>query len=97
MIKLAEVLLQQTTELRHALSGLRNIKNPREIEEICIEVNRLENVADDLYKTSVANLFKRKDAIEIMKLKEVYERLEFATDNCEDVANVISDIVVKNS
>jgi uncharacterized protein len=97
MIKLAEVLLKQATELKEALSGLRNIKNPKEIEKRCIEVNRLENVADDLYKTSVADLFKRKDAIEIMKLKEVYERLEFATDKCEDAANVISDIVVKNS
>ncbi len=97
MIRLAEVLLKQTTELNTALCGLRNIKNPKEIEKRCIEINRLENVADDIYKTSVAELFKRKDAIEIMKLKEVYERIEFATDKCEDAANVISDIVVKNS
>ena len=97
MVKLAEVLLKQTTELNTALTGLRNIKNPKEIEKKCIEVNRLENVADDLYKSSVAQLFKRKDAIEIMKLKEIYERIEFATDKCEDAANVISDIVVKNS
>jgi uncharacterized protein Yka (UPF0111/DUF47 family) len=97
MIKLAEVLVKQTTELNQALCGLRNIRNPKDIEKRCIEVNRLENVADDIYKNSVAELFKRKDAIEIMKLKEVYERLEFATDKCEDAANVISDIVVKNS
>ncbi len=97
MIKLAEVLVKQTTELNIALSGLRNIKNPREIEKRCIEVNRLENIADDIYKSSVAQLFKQTNAIEIMKLKEVYERLEFATDKCEDAANVISDIVVKNS
>lgn len=97
MVRLAEVLVKQATELNQALTGLRNIKNPKEIEKRCIEVNRLENIADDIYKTSVAELFKRKDAIEIMKLKEVYERLEFATDKCEDAANVISDIVVKNS
>jgi predicted phosphate transport protein (TIGR00153 family) len=97
MIKLAEVLVNQATELNSALSGLRNIKNPKEIEKRCIEVNRLENIADDIYKISVAELFKRKDAIEIMKLKEVYERLEFATDKCEDAANVISDIIVKSS
>lgn len=97
LIRLAEILVKQTTELNTALSGLRNIKNPKEIEKRCIEVNRLENSADDIYKRSVAELFKRKDAIEIMKLKEVYERLELATDECEDAANVISDIVVKNS
>ncbi|VVB56463.1 Uncharacterised protein [uncultured archaeon] len=97
MIKLAEVILNQATELNLAICGLRNIKNPKDIEKRCIEVNRLENVADDIYKSSVALLFKQKDAIEIMKLKEIYERLEFATDKCEDAANVISDIVVKNS
>jgi len=97
MIKLAEVILKQSTELNIAICGLRNIKNPKDIEKRCIEVNRLENVADDIYKSSVAQLFKQKDAIEIMKLKEIYERLEFATDKCEDAANVISDIVVKNS
>jgi predicted phosphate transport protein (TIGR00153 family) len=97
MIKLAEVVLKQTTELNLAICGLRNIKSPKDIEKRCIEVNRLENVADDIYKSSVAQLFKQKDAVEIMKLKEIYERLEFATDKCEDAANVISDIVVKNS
>lgn len=97
MIKLAEVIMSQVTELNLAIRGLRNIKNPKEIEKRCIEVNRLENVADDIYKSSVARLFRQKDAVEIMKLKEVYERLEFATDKCEDAANVISDIVVKNS
>jgi len=97
MIKLAEVIVKQASELNLAVCGLRNIKNPKEIEKRCIEVNRLENVADDIYKTSVAQLFKQKDAIEIMKLKEIYERLEFATDKCEDAANVISNIVTKNS
>lgn len=97
MIKLAEIIVKQANELDLALKGLRNIKNPVEIEKRCIEVNRLENFADDIYKRSVANLFKRQDAIEIMKLKEVYDRLEFATDKAEDAANVISDIVVKNS
>lgn len=95
MLKLAGVLYEQSIELRRALSGLRNIKNSKEIEKRCIEVNRLENVADDIYKTSIAELFKRNDAIEIMKLKDVYEYLENAIDRCEDAANVISDIAVK--
>lgn len=97
MIRLVEILAEQTEELNSAIKGLRNIKNPKEIEQRCIEVNRLENVADDVYKNAVAKLFKTKDAIEIMKLKEIYECLEHATDMCEDAANVISDIVVKNS
>lgn len=97
MIRLIEILVEQTEELNNAIMGLRNIKNPKEIERRCVEVNRLENLADDIYKNAVAELFKRKDAIEIMKLKEIYECLENAIDMCEDAANVISDIVVKNS
>ncbi|MCX9026264.1 MAG: DUF47 family protein [Candidatus Methanoperedens sp.] len=97
MIRLVEILSEQTGELDNAMMGLRNIKDSKEIERRCIEVNRLENIADDIYKNAVAKLFKTKDAIEIMKLKEIYECLEQATDMCEDAANVISDIVVKNS
>lgn len=96
MIKIAEALVMQTEELNSAIIGLRK-KNPKEIEKRCIEVNRLENVADDIYKNSVAELFKRKNAIEILKLKEIYEGIEAATDMCEDVADVISDIIVKNN
>ena len=96
MITLTEMLTIQTEELYDAIKGLRNPKNFKNIEIRCIEINRLENVADDIYKNSVARLFKTKDAIEIMKLKEIFECLETASDMCEDVANVISDIVIKN-
>ena len=66
------------------------------VEAIAVEVNRLENVADDLMNNAVAALFHEKDVIHIIKSKEIIERLEEATDYCEDVANVLSDIVAKN-
>ena len=97
MIALADVLAVQAEELNNAIEGLRDAKNFKNIEIRCIEINRLENIADDIYKNSVAKLFKTKDAIEIMKLKEIYECLEHATDTCEDAANIVSNIVVKNS
>jgi len=97
MINLVEILVMQTEELNKAINELRNVKNLKKIERRCIEINRLENVADDIYKNAVAELFKRTDAIEILKFKEIYECLEHATDMCEDAANVISDIIVKNS
>jgi len=53
-------------------------------------------VADDLLNTSVAALFKEKDVVYILKVKEIIEMLEQSTDYCEDVANVLSDIVAKN-
>ncbi|MFB3828582.1 MAG: DUF47 domain-containing protein [Bryobacteraceae bacterium] len=64
----------------------------------CIEINRLENEADRLVRAAVADLFdKEKDPILLMKLKEVYELLEDTTDRCEDVADVLQNVVVKNS
>ena len=64
----------------------------------CIEINRLENEADRIGRSAVADLFnKEKDPITIIKLKEVYEFIEAAVDSCEDVADVLQNVVVKNS
>jgi uncharacterized protein len=97
MIMLADSLLLQMEELNSAIAELHDAKNFGEIKKRCIEINRLENVADDIYSHSVADLFSRKDAIEIMKLKEIYECLEHAIDMCEDAADVINGIITKNS
>lgn len=65
---------------------------------VCIEINRLENEADVLARQMIADLFeKEKDPIAIIKLKEVYEALEATTDRCEDVADALQNVVVKNS
>jgi len=87
----------QTSELESAIKGIRSIKNPKYIEECCIEVNRLENLADDVLAHAVTDLFRTQHAITIIKLKDIYEHLETATDYCEDVANVLSDIAIRHS
>ncbi|MDD4137009.1 MAG: DUF47 family protein [Methanoregula sp.] len=97
MIELAKLIHQSTRELESATKSIRSIKDPRYIEERCIEVNRLENLADDVLAQAVTDLFKTTDAIRIIKLKDIYEHLEIATDNCEDVANVLSDIAIHHS
>jgi uncharacterized protein len=97
MIELAKIIHMSTTELEGAVKGIRSIKDPRYIEERCIEVNRLENLADDVLAHAVTELFKMNDAITIIKLKDIYEHLETATDYCEDVANVLSDIAIRHS
>jgi uncharacterized protein len=64
----------------------------------CIEINRLEEAADQLVRGAVANLFQdEKDPIRIIKLKEIYEFLEQTTDYCEDVADALQNVQVKNS
>lgn len=97
MIELAKLIQLSVIEIERAVNGIRNIKNPRQIEERCIEVNRLENVADNVLGHAIMDLFRTDDAINIIKLKDVYENLEIATDKCEDVANVLSDIAIRHS
>jgi uncharacterized protein len=97
MIELAKLIHMSTSEIESAVKGIRSIKDPRYIEERCIEVNRLENLADDVLAHAVTDLFKTTDAITIIKLKDIYEHLETATDFCEDAANVLSDIAIRHS
>jgi predicted phosphate transport protein (TIGR00153 family) len=77
--------------------ALRALQAKKSVMEACIEVNRLEEEADAVERTMLANLFSNHtDAITLIKLKELYELLESATDRCEDVADVMQNIAVKN-
>lgn len=96
MFEFTELVIQSATEIDATLNLIQKLDQP-EVERRCIEVDRLENLADDLLNRSVGNLFKTNDPIQIMKLKEIYERYEIITDKCEDVTDVIHDIVLKNA
>ena len=97
MIKLVEVLVDSAKEVNHAVKDLKNFNKKNEIVKHYIEINRLENIGDDITHQAVAGLFKSGDVLEIIKLKEIYEHLEMATDKCEDAADVIKDIFIKHS
>jgi hypothetical protein len=97
MVELAKLIQLSVVELEEAVKGIRTIKNPHQIEHRCIEVNRLENLADDILAHAISDLFKTQDSIAIIKRKDVYEYLEIATDKCEDAANVLSDIAIRHS
>jgi hypothetical protein len=95
---LAATLLTCAEAVLEAVTGLRDLKNSSLILEKCVEINRLENVADGQLRSSLARLFREeKDPIAVIKWKEIYELLETATDRCEDVANVIEGVVLENS
>lgn len=96
MVKLAELIKQQTEDLRRAIFELKNMKKMRDITDSLVKINSIENHADDIFDNAVARLFENeKDAVEIIKVKEILSALETATDMCEDAANVIESIVVK--
>ena len=95
MIEFAEFIHATCMRLQVAVQKLHAGKA---LQEECIEINRLENMADDLVRRLVTNLFESgMDAIAIMKHKEIYDFLELAIDRCEDVADVLQTVSVKNS
>lgn len=96
MIELTDVIVRSTKELNTAMIHLRTMKNIDILEKCRLEVNRLENAADDILNRTLAELFKGTDAVDIMKHKEIIDFLELASDKCEDVANVIGDILVRH-
>jgi hypothetical protein len=98
IVKLTELILQSTLELQKAINELKNIRNMRKITDACVRINSIENHADDIYDNAVGWLFdNEKDAINLIKQKEVLAALETATDMAEDVANVLESMLVKIS
>ena len=94
-VEQAEVLAKQTAVLKAAIDNLEKRKG---LSDHWIEVNRLENEGDWLYRDAVAELFDGDmKCTEIIKWKDIYTTLEGATDDCEDVANIIESIVLKNT
>ena len=92
---LAEIVARCCTILTDALGAL-HARKP--VLNYCIEINRLENEADKVERNLIAELFaNEKDPIELIRKKEIYELLEATTDRCEDVADVIQNVAVKNN
>ena len=94
-VEQAEVLAKQTAVLKTAIDGLEKRKG---LDDHWIEVNRLENDGDRLYRDAVAELFDGDmKCTDIIKWKDIYATLEAAIDQCEDVANILESIVLKNT
>jgi predicted phosphate transport protein (TIGR00153 family) len=95
VLLLAEKVASCCAFLAEALVALHR---KRPVINLCIEINRLENETDKLERNLIADLFRsEKDAIELIRKKEIYELLEATTDRCEDVADVIQNVSVKNN
>jgi hypothetical protein len=78
--------------------AIRALEGRKGVAECAVEINRLENEADRAHQAAVQALFKEeRDAVEIIKWKEIFDFLEQATDRCEDVANVLEGVVVKHA
>ena len=93
--QMAEELVKATKEVEFMVAKLGNVKNPKLMIEHCRQTSVIEHVIDDLYRVAISELFESNDAINIIKLKDIYETMETASDRCVDVADVVEDIVLK--
>ncbi|MCX6111719.1 MAG: DUF47 family protein [Proteobacteria bacterium] len=98
-MKQFSVILEQSCHaLYEAINHLKNTKNRTRICDYCLEVSRLENMADQVRSSAIGELFeKSKDAIHVIKWKEMYETAEYAVDTCEHTAKAIQSILVKQA
>lgn len=93
--ELARIILDSAEQV---LGAVKALEGRRGVAECAVEINRLENEADRAHQAAVRALFQEeRDAIEIIKWKEILDFLEQATDRCEDVANVLEGVVVKHA
>jgi len=96
--ELAETIVQASEEVEKAVVLLRHRSDLKKIMEHCVELNRLENRADKIYRSALGELFDDgEDTAYIIKWREIYEHMESATDRCEDVANVLEGVALKHA
>jgi predicted phosphate transport protein (TIGR00153 family) len=96
LAELADICVKATEHIREAVANLERLKDPEKVLKHCVEVHRLENEADHIFRTALGNLFREEqDTRQLIKKKEIVERLETVTDCCESVANIIEGIVLE--
>lgn len=98
MVRLIDILQLSIGELHRGVGMLRDLNKANELQRVFQRINEYENNADSVFEQGVADLFENeKDAIQVIKLKEILVGLETATDKCEDAANVLEGIYIKNA
>ena len=96
-VELARVLLKACEDMHRAMTLFPKLASKgKDLLDICVEINRLENEADAIYRRAIAELFQNgNDPIEVMKWRDIFDNIEEATDRCEDVANIVEGVVLE--
>jgi len=96
--ELADIIVQAAAEVERAISQLQHRAGLKQMFNRCVEINRLENMADRVFRAAMAELFDNTtDIAQVIKWREIYEHMESATDRCEDVANVLEGVALKHA
>ncbi len=97
--ELARIIHRSSEEIEQAVKLLRKLSDPEPVMRSCRRIVQLENDADQVLREAMRELFadSQMPPLEVIKLKELYENLEMATDVCQDVANIIHTIIAKHT
>ncbi len=96
--QMSEIIRLLAYEVRRAVALLRHQGKLRDVLPHSVEINRLENMADGIFRQAMADLFEEEISIaDVIKWREIYDALEAATDRCEDIANVLEGVVLKHA
>ncbi len=96
--ELADIIIKAAAEVELAVLEVRRKAKPKHVLARCVEINRLENMGDVVFRTALAELFEdSSDMARIIKWREIFEQLESATDRCEDVADVLEGVALKHA
>jgi predicted phosphate transport protein (TIGR00153 family) len=98
LVAITDLLLASSREVQKAVLALHDRRKHAEARVSCVEINRLENEADSVHRRALGELFgNATDPLHLIKMKDVYQFIEEATDRCEDVANAVESIIIKSS
>jgi len=98
LVEFSAVIEESVRAVEVVIKGMRNKKHLQAVMDACVEINRLENVGDSLRDNVLAELFeKERDPIKVIKLKEIYQDAETVLDVCEDLAHVVSSVLIKQA
>jgi predicted phosphate transport protein (TIGR00153 family) len=96
--ELADIIVQAASEVEKVMPQLQKRIVLSQVLKQCVEINRLENVADRVFRAAMAELFDDStDIAQVIKWREIYEHMESATDRCEDVADVLEGVALKHA
>ncbi len=94
--QLIDIVLQTVTEVDKAVSEIHDRSGRTHILERCVEVNRLENLADNIFRSAMAELFDdASDLASVIKWREIFTHMESVIDRCEDVADILEGVAIK--
>jgi predicted phosphate transport protein (TIGR00153 family) len=96
--ELADIVVEAVVEVEKAVSEMHDRDGRKQLLKRCVEINRLENIGDNVYRSAMAELFEDSANYDsLIKWREIYNHMESVIDRCEDIANILEGVAIKYS